>query len=291
MRSHQNSSRTNRSWVDKHNSLRYNRHELTGRTTSTGFVFNTQGLAPHSPNPKKEVHLTDLVMNTETKKPDSFTKIATEYRKKSLLYHNFCSTMHNLLINLLDNKGFKYQISSRIKSLDSIKEKIKRNESKGKIYGRLSDIEDVAGVRIVFYLESDKRKFIKALYREFTPDKLKMEEHHKERGYRSTHVVAQFGKKRLSLNEYRKFAGLKCELQLTSALYHAWSEIEHDIFYKRDTHSKSMDPETLHALKNELEDVMINYMQSASEIFEAVAKKIRLTRLNRSVSISSQKRS
>jgi putative GTP pyrophosphokinase len=230
-------------------------------------------------------------MNTETKKPDSFRKIATEYRKKSLLYRNFCATMQNLLVNLLDNKGFKYQISNRIKSLDSIKEKIKRNEAKGKIYRRLSDIGDVAGVRIVFYLESDKRRFINALYKEFTPDKLKMEEHHVERGYRSTHVVARFGKKRLSLNEYRNFAGLKCELQLTSALYHAWSEIEHDIFYKRDTHLKSMDPETVHALKNELEDVMINYVQSASKIFEAVARKIRLTRLNRSVSISSRKSS
>jgi ppGpp synthetase/RelA/SpoT-type nucleotidyltranferase len=243
------------------------------------------------PSARQEAHFTDLVMNTETKKPDSFKKIATEYRNKSPLYHNFCATMQNLLVNLLDNKGFKYQISHRIKSLDSIKEKIRRHEAKGKIYRRLSDIGDVAGIRIVFHLESDKRRFINALYKEFTPDKLKMEEHHKERGYRSTHVVAQFGKKRLSLNEYRNFAGLKCELQLTSALYHAWSEIEHDIFYKRDTHLKSMDPETVDALKKELEDVMINYMQSASEIFEAVARKIRLTRLNRSGSISSRKRS
>jgi ppGpp synthetase/RelA/SpoT-type nucleotidyltranferase len=201
--------------------------------------------------------------------------ILDEYREKSLLYHNFCSTIHNLLIILLDNLGFKYQISKRIKSLDSIKIKMMQNAQKGKIYRRLADIEDIAGVRIVFYLESDKQRFVKALFKEFTPDKLTMEEHHKEKGYRSTHVVLKFGKKRLSLNEYRNFTGLKCELQMTSALYHAWSEIEHDIFYKRDPQLILLDEKSILLLKNELEDAMINYVQGASEIFEEVAKKIR----------------
>jgi ppGpp synthetase/RelA/SpoT-type nucleotidyltranferase len=225
-----------------------------------------------------------LVINTKAKEAHDLETIVTEYREKSFLYYNFCATMHNLLVNLLDNKGFRYQISNRVKALDSIKEKIERNETKGKIYRRLSDIEDLAGVRIVFNLESDKRRFVRALYKEFTPEKMKIEEHHKRKGYRSTHVLAQFGKKRLRLNEYHNFAGLKCELQLTSALYHAWSEIEHDIFYKRDPHLKSLDQETVRALRKELEDVMINYIQSASETFEALDKKIRRIRLNRSPS-------
>ena len=219
-------------------------------------------------------------MSKEIKKPDFLKKIATEYQTHAVLYQNFCSTLRNLLVNLLDNQGFKYQISSRVKTLDSIKEKIQRNKTKGKIYRRLSDIEDVAGVRIVFYLESDKNKFIRILFKEFTPDKLKMEEHHKDKGYRSTHVLVRFGAKRLSLNEYRNFTGLKCELQLTSALFHVWSEIEHDIFYKRDPHLKSLAPEIVHKLKKELEEVMIDDIQHASEIFESVARKIRRIRMN-----------
>lgn len=232
-----------------------------------------------------------LVIDTKTKEAQDFEKIATEYREKSFLYYNFCSTMHNLLVNLLDNKGFKYQISNRFKTLDSIKEKIERNKTKGKIYKRLNDIEDLAGVRVIFNLESDKRRFVRALYKEFTPDKMKIEEHHKEKGYRSTHVLAQFGKKRLRLIEYQNFAGLKCELQLTSALYHAWSEIEHDLFYKRDPHLKSLDQDTVHALKKELQDVMINYIQSASETFEELDKEIRRIRLSGSPSNHSQEKS
>jgi ppGpp synthetase/RelA/SpoT-type nucleotidyltranferase len=213
--------------------------------------------------------------------------ILDEYRDKALLYHNFCSIMHNLLIILLDNLGFKYQISKRLKSPESIKNKILRNSLKGKIYRRLKDFVDIAGVRIVFYLESDKQRFIKALFKEFTPAKLSMEEHHKEKGYRSTHVVLKFGEKRLSLNEYRNFAGLACELQMTSALYHAWSEIEHDIFYKRDPQLILLDEKSLLSLKNELEDAMINYVQGASEIFETVAKKIsRLHKKHKTKSVS-----
>jgi ppGpp synthetase/RelA/SpoT-type nucleotidyltranferase len=224
------------------------------------------------------------VIDTKIKGASNLEAIAAEYREKSFVYYSFCSTMHNLLVNLLENKGFKYQISNRVKTLDSIKEKIERNKAKGKIYRRLSDIEDLAGVRVVFNLESDKRRFVTELYKEFTPDKMKIEEHHKEKGYRSTHVLAQFGKKRLRLIEYNNFAGLKCELQLTSALYHAWSEIEHDLFYKRAPHLKSLGHETVHALKKELEDVMINYIQSASETFEALDKKIRRIRQSGSLS-------
>jgi putative GTP pyrophosphokinase len=205
---------------------------------------------------------------------ENFDAISEEYRENALLYHNFCSTMQNLMINLLDNKGFKYQLASRIKSLDSIKEKMLRNYEKGKTYKKLNDVEDLVGIRIIFYLESDKRRFVNVVSREFTPGRLKIEEHRKEKGYRSIHIQVQLGKKRLVLNEYCKFAGLKCELQLTSALFHAWSEIEHDIFYKRNLHLEKNEPELFFALKQELEDVMTKYVVSASDTFESIALKI-----------------
>lgn len=213
-------------------------------------------------------------MIQKPRKPDP-EKLIAEYHEKSLLYQNFCSTMQNLMINLLDNNGFKYQISMRLKSVGSVREKIIRNGSRGRIYEQLSDLTDLAGVRIVFYLESDKQRFIDLLYREFSPDKMKMEEHHKENGYRSTHIVIQFSRKRLNLNEYRRFSGLNCELQLTSALYQAWSEVEHDIFYKADLHLNPDDQAAMHALRKEMEAAMKGHIQQASEILESVAEKMK----------------
>jgi putative GTP pyrophosphokinase len=104
---------------------------------------------------------------------------------------------------------------------------------------------------------------------------MKMEEHHKETGYRSTHIVIQFSRKRLNLNEYRNFAGLCCELQLTSALYQAWSEVEHDIFYKRELRPDTEARKEISFLRKELEAAMKIHIEQASEILETVAEKMK----------------
>jgi ppGpp synthetase/RelA/SpoT-type nucleotidyltranferase len=197
--------------------------------------------------------------------------VVAEYRDQSLVYHDFCAAMRNLLISLLDHKQFKYQLSCRIKTLDSVRGKIARNAALGKFYQRLSDVEDVAGIRIVFYLESEQRQFLAMLLREMTRSRLRMEEHQSEHGYRATHVLVKFGRKRLALNEYRRFAGLTCEVQLTSALYNAWSEVEHDILYKRDRRLAPLGRALEVRLKAQLHDAMEHYLQPASEILEAVA--------------------
>ena len=46
-----------------------------------------------------------------------FQSIIDEYREKWSLYNDFCVTMKNLLVYLLVDKNYKYQISYRIKSL------------------------------------------------------------------------------------------------------------------------------------------------------------------------------
>jgi putative GTP pyrophosphokinase len=44
--------------------------------------------------------------------------------------------------------------------------------------------------------------------------------------------VAELGPDRTALLEYRRFRGLKFEVQTRSILQHAWAEIEHDLGYK-----------------------------------------------------------
>jgi ppGpp synthetase/RelA/SpoT-type nucleotidyltranferase len=212
-----------------------------------------------------------------SKKPvtSNTARVVAEYREQSLVYHDFCAAMRNLLISLLDRGAFKYQMSCRIKSLDSIRDKIARNAALGKSYQRLADVEDVAGIRVVFYLESDKRRFLATLVGEMTRSKLRMEEHQKERGYRATHVLAQFGRKRLTLNEYRRFAGLTCEIQLTSALFNAWSEVEHDILYKRGRNLAPLGSAAEARLRQQLNEAMRRHLQPASDILESVALKAR----------------
>ena len=202
-------------------------------------------------------------------------QLTEKYKDNMQVYHDLCVTMQHLLIYLLDNNDYKYQISHRIKSIESLRNKIIRKADKGIIYNDISDISDLAGIRIIFYLESHKKQFIHDLYKELTPQNLKLVERNKNKGYRATHIVAEFGEKRLILAEYIRYAGLKCEIQLTSALYHAWSEIEHDIFYKPNNNAKKLDHDIIMTLKKELEETLTNYIEKASDTFEHVATYVR----------------
>ncbi len=204
--------------------------------------------------------------------------IVTEYHERALVYYDFVVAMHNILVSLLDQRGFKYQISRRLKTVESIREKIGRNSRRGKVYRQLADVEDLAGIRIVFLLESDKQRFQAALFSELTRGRLSLETHRKASGYRATHVLAQLGRKRLSLHEYRRFVGLKCEIQLTSALYHAWSEIEHDILYKPNGHIKPLPQGTAESLERQLAGALSEHLERAGEMLELAAARARRAR-------------
>jgi putative GTP pyrophosphokinase len=51
-------------------------------------------------------------------------------------------------------------------------------------------------------------------------------------GYRSLHLICDLGEDRLRLPEFRRFSDCKFEIQIRTALQHAWAEIEHDRGYK-----------------------------------------------------------
>lgn len=51
-------------------------------------------------------------------------------------------------------------------------------------------------------------------------------------GYKSVHYVATLPEPRLGLAEYKKFKGMKFEIQIRTILQHSWAEIEHDRNYK-----------------------------------------------------------
>jgi len=200
-------------------------------------------------------------------------KILDDFKEKRALYEEFCLAMYNFLDSMLVIDGCKYQIFYRIKEFDKLEEKIIRKEKEGIIYTNLEELEDLAGLRILFYLESDKKKFVKKLLSELTGD-VTIENHKKLSGYEATHITTSFGEKRISLSEYSKFKGLKCEIQLTSILHHAWSEIEHDMIYK-DTLGVKGDKKKSVFVKKEMKKILSNYLIKASSELDKLVKKIK----------------
>lgn len=201
-------------------------------------------------------------------------KLITKFEKNQPLYEDFCLAIDKMLRDLLDENKYKYQIYHRVKSIDRLREKIIRKKREKKLYKNLSDIGDLAGIRIVFYLESEKEKFINDLQKEI-PNIVSIEEFKKTNGYRAKHVIVRLGAKRLELSEYKKFRGLRCEIQLLSIFNHVWAELEHDWLYKNMHNLKTKNPGRYKILQKQMEGIFKNYVKKLTSKFESIAKQIK----------------
>lgn len=96
---------------------------------------------------------------------------------------------------------------------------------------------DLAGIRVITLVESDVQKVCSLIESMFSVHKAdsvnKSEKLGEEKvGYRSVHFVCDVGESREKLPEFSAYKGLCFEIQVRTALEHAWAEIEHDRGYK-----------------------------------------------------------
>ena len=196
-------------------------------------------------------------------------RILDEYARQRPLYEEYCASIFKLLDLILKERGLRYQISSRTKAPDQLREKLLRKAGQGVRYAQLSDIEDLAGLRVIFYTERDKNRFLVALGDEISGP-MRVEERSTRSGYDATHAIVSLGPRRLQLSEYRRFEGMKCEIQVTTILRHAWAEIEHDLVYKDVNGLKTRDPERYARLQERLGDVMDRYIRRAGDELELI---------------------
>src|SRR3989344_4450156 len=200
-------------------------------------------------------------------------KILTEYRNKRPLYEEFCAAVYKLLDALLQENRYKYQIVSRTKTPERLREKLIRKNAEGIRYKSLSEIEDLAGVRVLFYSEADKERFLRELKKE-VDGTMQIQDKKQKSGYEATHIIMTFGEKRLELSEYKHFYNLKSEIQVTSILRHTWAEIEHDFIYKDVSGLKKRDPKKFAIVEQKLGEILEKHIKQASFEFEDIIKLI-----------------
>ncbi|MGJ1325129.1 GTP pyrophosphokinase [Sphingobacterium faecium] len=155
---------------------------------------------------------------------------------------------------LLDKHNIKYvSIYYRVKSLNSFIDKIER-----KSYEKpLDEIEDICGVRVICYYQSDIPKIADIITSEFQihtsedkEDKLNADQF----GYRSLHFIASIKKSWTNVPNYRELDGLKVEIQVRTILMHAWAEIEHNLAYKSEHHTPEQFKRKLYRISAKLEE-------------------------------------
>lgn len=164
-------------------------------------------------------------------KEDTFR---AEYAKMTPSLSQLRTTVYGIIENGLNGGDIEHlPLQSRVKNVESAWQKI-RNKSYSNPYAQITDF---VGFRIIVFLESDIEKaqnIVDSLFevdKENSVDK-RIPERSDSVGYRSLHLICSLGSKRNKLPEYDGISSQKFEIQIRTALQHAWAEIEHKRNYK-----------------------------------------------------------
>jgi putative GTP pyrophosphokinase len=207
--------------------------------------------------------------------------ILSEFDNSKANYEQFKNATCQLITDLLVANDVKiHNISGRLKERVSLEKKIKTKQNK---YSKLSEITDIAGIRIITFFEDEVDTIADIITNEFKVDSInsidKRLKDYDRFGYLSLHFVVEMSEDRLKLTEYQKYSGLKTEIQIRSILQHAWAEIEHDLGYK----SKESIPNQVKrnfsrvAALLETADLEFSKLKDSIEIYEStVDEKVRL---------------
>lgn len=170
--------------------------------------------------------------NSETK-----DQILADYDANVNTYELLANKLTQLLREILRERGIQvHSINERHKTRTSLIGKLTKGENR---YKNLTDLTDLAGLRIITYLAEDVDLVAKAIEEEFSIDSSNSIDKRRllaadRFGYLSMHHVLSLNDSRCNLTEYKAFKGLKIEVQTRSILQHAWAEIEHDLGYKSE---------------------------------------------------------
>jgi|SRR5690625_19036 len=137
------------------------------------------------------------------------------------------------------------QVSSRVKTVESIMKKVNRRKIDLSLDVIREEIKDIAGVRVTCAFTSDIYKIKEMIEKQKDIEVLEVKDyfkHPKPNGYRSLHLLIEIP---IFLSESVEY--IPVEIQIRTIAMDFWASLEHKIFYK---YNKGI-PQTL---LNELKD-------------------------------------
>ncbi len=171
---------------------------------------------------------------------DQIAEAAQRYHREYDRYVKLSDNVYHICQEIVRKLTIRATVQRRAKDPKSFIEKLKKEENKIKYQSVdevFSSISDLAGVRIITYLESDREMVVKEIKKEFvgkTSADIDIDVKDKTdpgRHYRATHCQVFLSEQYLaSPNENLK--DTTCEIQVCSILAHVFNEIEHDLQYK-----------------------------------------------------------
>lgn len=186
--------------------------------------------------PKKTVNQKSIREVVILKADYTEEKWKKQYAESRGVYKSFSKKMESLLVDLIEGKDIDIVKSEhRAKSVESFIKKFNRED---KDYSDpINEMTDLAGVRVVTYYVEDVDRIGEIINSEFDVDKDNSIDKYKilkedQFGYLSVQWIISLGKNRKQLEEWKPYAGLKVEVQVRTALQHAWASVDHKLRYK-----------------------------------------------------------
>lgn len=156
-------------------------------------------------------------------------------------------------------------ILSRVKSEKSMKEKLERKGLEVTLDNALHKIYDAAGIRIICAYIDDVYAIVDML-KQFSDLKILHEKDYiknpKENGYRSFHIVFE-----VPLDIGGKIHPVNIEIQIRTIAMDFWSNLEHQMKYKKDINNQSMIVSELKNCADEIASIDIK-MQTIRKMIE-----------------------
>jgi len=149
-------------------------------------------------------------------------------------------------------------IKTRIKSEESMKEKLKRKGLEVNLENALTKIYDAAGIRIVCTFVDDVYD-IAQMIKKYKDIEIVKEADYiknpKENGYRSYHIVIK-----IPINIAGEIHKVNVEIQIRTIAMDFWSSLEHQMKYKKDIQNQQMIVEELKKCAEQIATTDINMM-------------------------------
>jgi ppGpp synthetase/RelA/SpoT-type nucleotidyltranferase len=203
------------------------------------------------------------------------------------IYKAFAETVRFILkkaILAADNLPRPQSIQCRAKEIESLRRRL-TEEGKLETQTLERDRRDLAGARIIFYTNNDVNRFVQSSLIhdnfEVEPDSTKIHyptPENQRAQYRAIHYTVRLREERLSLPEYARLAGLRCEIQIQTILEHAWAETSHDILYKKElSKAEGYGERAMKGIKGRFDRIMDEFLVPAGyEMQKAQAEYERL---------------
>ncbi len=132
-----------------------------------------------------------------------------------------------------------FNVESRTKEVQSFIAKIEaRNTKEAKFADPLREITDLVGVRIITYYLEDVDTVGEIIRKNFQVDKAvtvdKAGDEVDRFNYKSVHYIIRITPPSTDTRDWGPYADVRAEIQVRTALQHAWSAVQHKLDYKSE---------------------------------------------------------